>query len=93
MRFQDVVPFLEIHHRGVVSTKQVNGATHTSIVVSGAYHGKAAFVSVYSNSQKIKNLERDSNCTLLVVTEDWHNYVVVQEQHLFLITLIPQHLR
>ena len=78
MRFLDVLPFLEIHHRCVVSTKQRNGATQSSIVVSGAYHGKAAFVSVYPNSQKIRNLEHDSSCTLLVVTDDWHGYVVVQ---------------
>ena len=44
----------------------------------GAYKGTAAFVSVYPQSQKIKNLRRDANCTVLAVTEDWRSYVTVE---------------
>ena len=78
MRFQDVVPFLAINHRGVISTKMPNGATHLSIVLCGAYKGDAAFVSVYPKSQKVKNLRRDSDCTVLSVAEDWSCYVVIE---------------
>ena len=78
MKFQDVVPFLETNHRGVISTKMANGATHSSIVVCGAYEGNAAFVSVYPRSQKVKNLRRNSNCTALCVTEDWRSYAVIE---------------
>ena len=47
MDFNDVVPFFETHKRGVIATRRPNGATHSSIVVCGAYEGNAAFVSVY----------------------------------------------
>lgn len=78
MDFNDVVPFLGAHHRGVIATRRPNGATHSSIVVCGAYEGKAAFVSVYPRSQKIVNLRRDPNCTVLAVTDDWRQWVSVE---------------
>ena len=78
MNFQDIAPFLEANHRGVICTNQSNGATHSSIVVCGHYHGNAAFVSVYSKSQKVKNLRRDPACTVLSVSTDWRNYVVIE---------------
>ena len=78
MKFQDVVPFLATNRRGVVSTKKPNGAMHSSIVVCGAYKGNAAFVSVYPKSQKVKNLRRNSDCTVLSVTEDWRSYAVIE---------------
>ncbi len=80
MDFEDVRPYLETHHRGVIATRRPNGATHSSIVVCGAYKGHAAFVSVYPQSQKIKNLRRDSNCTVLSVSEDWRQWVSVEGQ-------------
>ena len=78
MNFADVVPFLQDNHRGVIATRRPNGATHSSIVVCGAYDGNAAFVSVYPRSQKIRNLRRDSNCTILAVTDDWREWVSVE---------------
>lgn len=80
MDFDDVRPFLETHHRGVIATRRPNGATHSSIVVCGAYDGNAAFVSVYPRSQKIRNLRRDPNCTVLAVTDDWRQYAVIEGQ-------------
>ena len=80
MDFEDVRPFLDTHHRGVIATRRPNGATHSSIVVCGAYEGKAAFVSVYPRSQKIRNLRRDPNCTVLAVTDDWRQYAVIEGQ-------------
>ena len=62
MDFDDASLFLETHHQGVIATRRPNGATHSSIVVVGAYEGNAAFVSVYPRSQKIRNLRRDPNC-------------------------------
>lgn len=78
MDFQDVVPFLATNHRGVISTRRPNGSTHSSIVVCGAYDGNAAFVSVYPKSQKVRNLRRDSRCTVLAVTEDWRSYAIIE---------------
>ena len=78
MQFEDVRPFLETHHKGVVMTRLSNGATQTSIVVCGAFGGDAAFVAVQGNSAKVHNLRRDPNCTVLAVTEDWRQFAVVE---------------
>ena len=78
MIFQDIATFLEKNHWGVIGTKQSNGATHSSVVVCGHFQGNAAFVSVYPKSQKVKNLRRDPSCTVLSVSKDWRNYVVIE---------------
>ena len=78
MNFGDVEQFFRDNHRGVIATRRPNGATHSSIVVCGAYEGNAAFVSVYPRSQKIVNLRRDPNCTVLAVTDDWRQWVSVE---------------
>ncbi len=80
MNFEEVRPFLESNHRGVITTYQRNGAMQTSIVVCGAYQSNAAFVSVRGNSAKVRNLRRDPRCTVLGVTSDWRSYAVIEGQ-------------
>jgi PPOX class probable F420-dependent enzyme len=84
MQFEDVRPFLERHHRGVVTTYQPDGAMQASIVVCGAYQGHAAFVSIRGKAVKVRNLRRDPRCTVLAVTNDWHSWVTIEgEAQLF----------
>ena len=78
MDFEDVRPFLETHHRAVIGTRRPNGATHSSIVVCGAYRDQAVFVSVRGSSAKVRNLRWDPHCTVLAVTDDWRSYGVVE---------------
>lgn len=78
MEFEEVRPFLQRHHRGVITTYQPNGAAHASIVVCGAYQGHAAFVIVRGTSVKVRNLRRDPRCTVLAVTADWREWVTVE---------------
>ena len=78
MNFEDARRFMETNHRGVIATRRPDGGAHSSVVVCGAYEGKAAFVSVYPRSQKIRNLRRDPNCTVLAVREDWREWVSVE---------------
>ena len=80
MEFEDVRPFMEKNHRGVITTYQRNGGMHTSIVVSGAYQGNAAFVIVYGNSVKTHNLRRDPRCTVMNVDNNWQSHAVVEGQ-------------
>ena len=80
MEFEEARPFMEANHQGVITTLQRNGASQVSIVVCGAYEGNAAFVSVRGNSAKVRNLRRNPQCTVLTVTPDWRNSVVVQGQ-------------
>src|SRR4029434_865007 len=77
MEFEDARPFLQRHHRGVITTYRPNGAMHASIVVCGAHQGNAAFVIVRGTSVKARHLRRDPRCTVLAVTEDWRGWVWV----------------
>jgi PPOX class probable F420-dependent enzyme len=78
MEFKDVQPFMQANHRGVITTFQRNGAAQNSIVVCGAYQGKAAFVIVNGSSAKARNLRRDNRCTVMAVTDDWRSFAVVE---------------
>ena len=78
MEFQDYENFVNNNHRGVITTYRRNGAGHTSIVVCGAYKGKATYVIVYGNSVKVANLKRDKRCTIMAVSEDWRSCVNVE---------------
>ena len=80
MEFEEVRPFMESNHQGVINTYQRNGAIHVSIVVCGAYQGNAVFVAVRGNSRKVHNLRRNPHCTVLSVTPDWRNYAAVEGQ-------------
>jgi PPOX class probable F420-dependent enzyme len=78
VEFEQVRPFLENNHRGVVTTFQRNGAVQASIVVCGPYQGHLAFVSVRGRSAKVRNLRRDPRCTVVATAADWRSYVVVE---------------
>jgi PPOX class probable F420-dependent enzyme len=80
MNFEDVRPFMEKNHRGVITTYQSDGAMQTSIVVSGVFRDSAAFVIVRGKSAKTRNLRRDPRCTVLAVSDDWRSYAVVEGQ-------------
>ena len=80
MEFEDVRSHFENNHRGVITTFQGNGSGHSSIVVCGAYQGNAAFVIVWGNSAKTRNLRRDPRCTVMSVSDDWRTCVVVEGQ-------------
>jgi PPOX class probable F420-dependent enzyme len=84
MEFEDVRPFFQRHHRGVITTYQADGAAHASIVVCGAYQEHAAFVIVRGKSVKVRNLRRDPRCTVLAVAADWRSWATVEgEAQLF----------
>ena len=78
MNFESASNFMGKNHQGVISTRRPNGLLHSSIVVCGVYDAKAVFVSVYPRSQKIANLRRDPVCTVLTVTPDWRQYLVIE---------------
>ncbi len=78
MEFADIEAFLADNHRAIVQTIRPNGAVHASAVVCGAYRRYMALASVYPRSQKVRNLRRNPQCTVLAITPDWRNYVVVE---------------
>ncbi len=78
MDFEQARPFLEQHHWGVVTTHQVDGAAQSSVVFSGTFQNQAAFVAVYGESAKVRNLRREPRCTMMNVTKDWRSWVTVE---------------
>lgn len=78
MRFQDIEYFLKENHRGVITTKKKDGALHSSIIVCGAFENKAAFVAVRGKSMKVVNLRKDSKCSLLIVTNNWREWINIE---------------
>ena len=84
MEFEQVRPFMETHHRGVITTFQADGLAQSSVVVCGAYQGHAAFCIVRGSSKKARNLRRDPRCTVLAVSADWRGWATVEgEARLF----------
>ncbi len=77
MTIDDIRPFLETYHRGVVTTFRKNGAAQMSILLSGFYRGAVVFV-IRGNTAKLANLKRDPRCAVLNVKPDWSEYAVVE---------------
>ena len=79
MEFQGYENFVNANNkRGIITTYRRNGAGHISIVVVGAYQGKAAYVIVHGNSVKVRNLQNDNRCTVTAVSEGWRSCVSVE---------------
>ena len=77
MTIDDIRPFLETQHMGIVTTFRGSGGAQMSILRSGFYRGTVAFV-VRGNTAKLANLTRDRRCSAMTVKPDWSEYAVVE---------------
>ena len=77
MTLDDIRPFMEEHHRGVVTTFRKNGGAQMSILSTGLYQESVVFV-VAGNTAKLANLKRNPRCTVLAVKADWSGYAVIE---------------
>jgi PPOX class probable F420-dependent enzyme len=75
--FDEILPFLEANHQGVIVAFRRNGAAQPSIVTCGPYQGGVAFTTT-GDRAKLANLRRDPRSTILVSKPDWSGYVVVE---------------
>ena len=69
--------FLTNHHNGALTTFRRNGAAQMSIVTCGL-HGDGVAFTTTADRAKLRNLRRNSRCTILVGTDDWRNFVVLE---------------
>ncbi|MDP6550521.1 MAG: pyridoxamine 5'-phosphate oxidase family protein, partial [Dehalococcoidia bacterium] len=69
MLSDNIRAFLAQHHRGVLTTFRRNGAAQMSIITCGPIKGDRA---------KLRNLKRDSRCSLLISRENWRSFVVLE---------------
>ena len=69
--------FLSENHNAAVTTFRRNGAAQMSIVTCGLYGDGVAFTTTVHRA-KLRNLRRDSRCTILVGTENWRDFLVLE---------------
>ena len=71
--------FLSHHHNAALTTFRSNGAAQMSIVTCGQFGDGVAFTTT-DDRAKLRNLRRNPNCTILVGTDDWRNFLVLEGQ-------------
>lgn len=69
--------FLAANHNGALTTFRRGGAAQMSIVTCGIYGDGVAFTTT-ADRAKLRNLRRNPRCTILVGTDDWRNFVVLE---------------
>ena len=69
--------FLTENHNGAVTTFRRSGAAQVSIVTCGVYGEGVAFTTT-ADRAKLRNLRRDPHCTILVGSDDWRRFVVLE---------------
>ncbi len=69
--------FLSQNHNAALTTFRRNGAAQMSVVTCGIYGDGVAFTTTEDRA-KLRNLRRDPRCTILVGTDDWRNFVVLE---------------
>ena len=77
MLTDNVREFCTQNHEGVLTTFRRNGAPQMSIVTCGALGDGVAFTTTEDRA-KLHNPRRNPDCALLVSTEDWRPFVVLE---------------
>ena len=77
MNYSELEAFHKNNHRAVLTTFRANGAAQMSIVTVGLLKNSAAF-STTEERAKLKNLKRDPRCSLLISSQNWSQYVVLE---------------
>lgn len=70
--------FIARHHRGVLATIKRDGRPQLSNVVYAFDHDGKLRISTTRDRAKTRNLRRDPRVSLLVLGDDWQQYVVVE---------------
>ena len=69
--------FLTRNHNAAITTFRRSGAAQMSVVTCGLLGDGVAFTTT-GDRAKLKNLKRDSRCTILVGTDDWRIFLVLE---------------
>ncbi len=72
-----VIEFVSDNHQAVLTTFRKNGAAQMSIVTVGSYGDGVGFTTTEDRA-KLRNLVRESCCSLLVSKSDWWGYIVLE---------------
>ena len=77
MKMSDVAEFLRNNHDAVLTTFRRNGAAQMSIVTVGVLEDSVAFTTT-GDRAKLRNLIRNSRCSILVSGPSWRPYLVLE---------------
>ena len=77
MEFGEVLPFLQQTHLGVATTIGRAGRAQATVVTTGTYDGRMAFVS-RGHTIKIRNVRKTGRCLVTVIKPDTGRYVTVE---------------
>ena len=69
--------FVSRNHNAVLTTFRRNGAAQMSIVTAGPFREGVAFTTT-ADRAKHRNLRRDSRCSLMVASDRWSSYIVLE---------------
>ncbi len=69
--------FVAENRRGVLTTFRRDGSAQMSIITCGPLQDGVAFTTTEDRA-KLKNLRRNSRCSLMVARENWAAYIVLQ---------------
>lgn len=78
MNAEQARDFIARNHRGVLATIKRDGRPQLSNVVYALDHDGKLRISTTRDTAKVRNLQRDPRASLLVVGDDWQQYVVVE---------------
>ena len=73
----NIKQFIAENRRGVLTTFRRDGSAQMSIITCGPMQEGVAFTTTEDRA-KLRNLRRNSRCSLLVARENWSAYVVLQ---------------
>ncbi len=78
MNAQEANEFIARNHRGVLATIKKDGRPQLSNIAFTLDADGKIKVSVTRDRAKTHNLRRDPRCSLLVLGDNWYQYVVVE---------------
>ncbi len=69
--FDELLEFIRPRHRMLLATTRVDGRPQMSPVTGGVDDLGRIVISTYPRRAKTRNAERDSRCSVLVLSDDW----------------------
>ncbi len=69
--FDELLEFIRPRHRMLLATTRVDGRPQMSPVTGGVDDLGRIVISTYPSRAKTRNAERDSRCSVLVLSDDW----------------------
>ncbi|MDQ3327912.1 MAG: PPOX class F420-dependent oxidoreductase [Chloroflexota bacterium] len=78
MNRAQAIEYLRANHRGVLTTQKQNGRPQLSNIAYLYDTDGQVKVSLTADRAKTRNIQRDPRVSMLVLGEDWYEYLVIE---------------